>query len=413
MRGPPSTASRRCGSCADARTGRCSRAADALPARAAGPRSSASSPDVVYVQDLWFFARAELDATARGRARSSSARSQRAARARHRCAASTSSSPPSRTTSSAFDRSGSTASTSRSLSTSASSSARRPTHVDASASVFVGGAQPERAPGAGARSSSGCASGCRSRSGATAPRLPRDSPIRRAYRGEAWGLDMYRVLARADRAQPAHRRRRGLREQHAPLRGDRHWRALVTEAAPTSRDCSSPGARSSPTRTDDELVDAGRAPARTTRTSARRSPPPARRGRSASTPTAGGSASWRRCSRRACADDAIASSARSSTRTTCRGARAAPLRCERRCPDVPAPRLLLRRRGERVLDAAGAARTSTAVPLAELEALDRELLAMKPTGRRSSTAGRRRRRCRSTSSRRGRRSRRSRTSTPT
>ena len=52
--------------------------------------------------------------------------------------------------------------------------------------------------------------------------LRRPPPIPR----HAWGLDMYRVLAQIEnRSQPAHRRRRGSRKQHAALRGHGRWDA--------------------------------------------------------------------------------------------------------------------------------------------------------------------------------------------
>ena len=57
---------------------------------------------------------------------------------------------------------------------------------------------------------------------------PLDSPLRARHRGEAWGLDMYRLLAESQRhAQPPHRRRGGPRQQHAPLRGHRRRGAAL------------------------------------------------------------------------------------------------------------------------------------------------------------------------------------------
>ena len=124
------------------------------------------------------------------------------------------------------------------------------------------------------------------------------SPIRRRYRGEAWGLDMYRLLRVARIvAQPAHRRGGGPREQHAALRGDRRRLAAAHRRKDrTSPSSSSPGARSSRTRTR-TTSSRRRGTTSRTRTSGGRSPRPARRGRCAITRMPSGCASSRRSSR--------------------------------------------------------------------------------------------------------------------
>ena len=122
---------------------------------------------------------------------------------------------------------------------------------------FVGGVEPDRPSGRAPRCSSGSATRGPSTSGATAPtscrRARRSSTLPRRGLGPG---DVRGARAVADRDQPAHRRRRGLRQQHAAVRGDRCGRAAVDRGARrTSQSCSRPARRSSPTTSEDELVE--------------------------------------------------------------------------------------------------------------------------------------------------------------
>ncbi len=79
-------------------------------------------------------------------------------------------------------------------------------------------------------------------SGATALGRSQTSPILRRYHGEAWGLDMYRVLARlADRGQSPHRAAEGYANNMRLLRGDRRRRAAHDRGEPRTSTLFEPG----------------------------------------------------------------------------------------------------------------------------------------------------------------------------
>jgi spore maturation protein CgeB len=72
--------------------------------------------------------------------------------------------------------------------------------------------------------------------------LPDDSPLRRAYRGEAWGLDMYRVLARSRIVVNVHSTAaEGYANNMRLFEATGTGALLVTEAAPNLADFFEPG----------------------------------------------------------------------------------------------------------------------------------------------------------------------------
>lgn len=85
--------------------------------------------------------------------------------------------------------------------------------------------------------------------------LPEGSAVRRAWRGEAWGLDMYAVLARAGIALNRHiAAAEGFANNMRLYEATGVGAALVTEAAPNLGDLFEPGVEVATYRDDDELV---------------------------------------------------------------------------------------------------------------------------------------------------------------
>ena len=122
--------------------------------------------------------------------------------------------------------------------------------------------RPARARATGPRCSSGWRASCRCRRwGYGADSCSSRLAARARYHGEAWGLDMYRRARRsADRAQPPHRRRRGPRQQHAPLRGHRRRRTAAHRGgAATCASSSSRGVEVVDLPDADDLVEKARA----------------------------------------------------------------------------------------------------------------------------------------------------------
>lgn len=85
--------------------------------------------------------------------------------------------------------------------------------------------------------------------------LPEGSALRRAWRGEAWGLDMYAVLARAGIALNRHiAAAEGFANNMRLYEATGVGALLVTEAAPNLDDLFAPGAEVVTYRDEDELA---------------------------------------------------------------------------------------------------------------------------------------------------------------
>jgi spore maturation protein CgeB len=85
--------------------------------------------------------------------------------------------------------------------------------------------------------------------------LPAGSPLRERHRGEAWGLDMYRVLADAKVVVNRHiEAAEGYANNMRLFEATGSGAALVTEAAPNLHELFEPGAEVASYASEDELV---------------------------------------------------------------------------------------------------------------------------------------------------------------
>jgi hypothetical protein len=90
--------------------------------------------------------------------------------------------------------------------------------------------------------------------------LPEISALRRAWRGEAWGLDMYAVLARAGIALNRHiAAAEGFANNMRLFEATGVGAMVLTEAAPNLSDMFEPGSEVLVYRSDDELIEVLRA----------------------------------------------------------------------------------------------------------------------------------------------------------
>jgi hypothetical protein len=122
--------------------------------------------------------------------------------------------------------------------------------------VFVGGVQPHVHRGGTALLERLCAEREVEVWGYGADALPADSAIRRSHRGEAWGLDMYRVLADSRVAINRHiDAAEGYANNMRLFEAAGMGALVVTEAAPNLADLFEPGREVAAYRSFDELLE--------------------------------------------------------------------------------------------------------------------------------------------------------------
>ena len=232
------------------------KARGALLHRVALAQIRAARPDVLYVQDLWFFSRRELDAIRRagvlvvgqiaseppppGRLRGFDLILTSFPHYVDRFRAL---GVPSEYLAIAFDQTIAQV-------VDVSPEADRP-----HGAVFVGGVNPRVHPAGTALLERLCQRVDLEVWGYGRDELPADSPLRARHRGEAWGIDMYRVLAASKvvvnrHIEAAEGRANNMRLFEATGSGA----ALVTEAAPNLAELFEPGAEVASYADEEELV---------------------------------------------------------------------------------------------------------------------------------------------------------------
>jgi spore maturation protein CgeB len=231
-------------------------ARQALLHRVALAQIRAARPDVLYVQDLWFFGRRELDAIrSAGVLVVGQIASEPPPPARlqgfdlvltsfpHYVDRFRALGVPSEYLAIAFDQ------TIAEL-VDVSPAAERP-----HGAVFVGGVNPRVHPAGTALLERLCERVELEVWGYGRDELPPWSPLRERHRGEAWGLDMYRVLAKSKVVVNRHiEAAEGFANNMRLFEGTGSGAALVTEAAPNLAELFEPGAEVASYADEEELV---------------------------------------------------------------------------------------------------------------------------------------------------------------